>query len=226
VLTGICKACRANGCALLGGETAEMPGLYPEGEYDLVGTIVGSVDKKKIIDGSDVREGDAIIGIRCTGLQTNGFSLARRIIFDKAGLKIDDRFPGSTRTVADTLLDVHRSFLKPVSAVMDSVRVRGMAHITGGGLIDNVPRSLPEDLSAEFQLAAWTPPAVFRFLQERGGVDAKEMFRVFNMGIGFVLMVRERDAGRSLDALAAARCQASRIGRVVKGRGDVILAGL
>ncbi len=223
VVAGICKACRENGCALLGGETAELPGLYPAGEYDLVGTIVGVVDRKAVINGSGVRPGDVLIGLPSTGLHTNGYSLARRVIFDEAELKIGDELPGTGRTVADTLLAVHRSYLKPVVALMRRVRIRAMAHITGGGFPDNVPRVLPDGVTAVFDRAAWKVPALFEFIQRVGQVDREEMYRVFNMGIGLVVMVRAADAGLALQVLRKAGSRPVVIGRIEKGADRVRL---
>jgi len=224
VVKGLCKACRENGCALLGGETAEMPGLYPPGEYDLVGAVVGVVERKAIITGAQIRPGDVLIGLGCTGLQTNGYSLARKVVFDKAGLKLTDTFPGTRRTVANVLLDVHRSALGPVSAVMKRVRIRGMAHITGGGFHDNIPRVLPTGTRALIDTSAWRVPPVFRFIREQGKVDADEMFRVFNMGIGFVLMVREADAPLTIRILEQHKARPHTIGVVEKGpTGGVVL---
>ncbi len=213
VLRGLCKACRENGCALLGGETAEMPGLYPEGEYDLVGTLVGVVDKHKLIHGETLRSGDILIGLPSSGLQTNGYSLARKILFDQLGLGVHDLLPGTRRTLADVLLAVHQSFLKPVGVVESAgVRIRGMAHITGGGLVDNVPRMLPTGLDAVIDRSTWRVPPIFRFLQEQGGIDPEEMFRVFNMGIGYVIAVRQKDAATALNALEAAKARPCCIG--------------
>ena len=217
IISGLCKACRENGCALLGGETAEMPGLYPPGEYDLVGTIVGVVDRKRVVVGKDVRPGDMLIGLPSTGLQTNGYSLARKVILETAGLKVHDKFPGTHKTVADVLLAVHGSFLRPVSKVMKRVIVRGMAHITGGGFPDNVVRSLPEGACAVIDRSAWNVPRLFRFIQEQGKVDRDEMYRVFNMGIGYVLIVRAKDAPRAMKLLTASRAEPVIIGKVEKG---------
>ena len=222
VVSGLCKACKENDCALLGGETAEMPGLYPAGEYDLVGTIVGCVEKKKLITGKGIRAGDAIIGLTSGGLQTNGFSLARKIIFDQCGLTIQDRLPGTRYTVAEALLATHRSFLKPVLAVMKSVQVQGMAHITGGGFMDNIPRVLPEKCQAVINRNSWKPPILFTFLQHEGRVDRDEMYRVFNMGIGYVVIVRAKDAPRAMKILAAARTEPVVIGAIAKGPRGVI----
>ena len=226
VVWGLCRACRQNACALLGGETAEMPGLYPKEEYDLVGTIVGSVKRRDVIDGSRIRPGDLLIGLPSSGLHTNGFSLARRILFRDMGLTVHDAFPGSRRTVADVLLAVHRSYLSPVSNVLSASRITGMAHITGGGLVDNLPRILPDGTRVDIDTTSWRPPAVFRVLQRQGKVDVDEMYRVFNMGIGYVLVGRPKDIPEILEALAGS-CRGARvIGAVRKGKGGVTLTGL
>ena len=205
VVKGLCKACAENGCALLGGETAEMPGLYPVGEYDLVGTIVGQVKKDKVITGEKIAVGDVLIGLPSGGLQTNGFSLARKVIFEQEGLKPEDLLPGTSTTCADALLAVHKSFLKPVLKVMDAgVDIHGMAHITGGGFYDNIPRVLPKTVDVTIDSAAWEVPQVFTFIGEKGGVAKEEMYRVFNMGIGFILIVSTADAGATLKALEEA----------------------
>ena len=222
VVAGLCKACQENECALLGGETAEMPGLYPVGEYDLVGTIVGSVEKRKLITGKGIRPGDVIIGLASGGLQTNGFSLARKVIFDQCGLTVQDLLPGTRYTVAEALLATHRSFLKPVMATMKTVTVQGMAHITGGGFVDNIPRVLPEKCQAVITRSAWRPPILFTFLQHEGHVDRDEMYRVFNMGIGYILIVRAADTTRAMKVLAASRAEPVIIGTIEKGaRGTI-----
>jgi len=218
VVAGLCRACRENRCALLGGETAEMPGLYPKGEYDLVGTIVGAVARKKIITGKNIRPGDIIIGLPSSGLHTNGYSLARKIIFEQAKLKLNDLLPGTGKQTTDVLLAVHRSYLRPVSALMERVTIQGMAHITGGGFQDNVPRILPDNVDAVFDLSAWTPPPLFRFLQERGGVAREEMYRVFNMGIGLVIIVKPAEYSGTMKILRRTGVRALKIGRIEKGR--------
>jgi phosphoribosylformylglycinamidine cyclo-ligase len=219
VISGFCKACRENGCALLGGETAEMPGLYPPGEYDLVGTIVGQVEKKKVITGKTIRKGDIILGLPSSGLQTNGYSLARKVIFEKAGKKLRDIVPGTKLTFEKILLAVHQSYLKPVTALMDKVQIHGMAHITGGGLVDNVPRVLPKTVDAVFDRSTWKTPAIYEFIEKEGGVDHEEMYRVFNMGIGMVVIVRAADAEKALATLKKAGQKAIVIGRIEKGSG-------
>lgn len=223
VISGFCKACRENGAALLGGETAEMPGLYPKGEYDLVGTIVGTVQRSRLITGKKIRKGDVLIGLPSTGLQTNGYSLARKVIFEKAGKKLSDLVPGTRTSFEKALLAIHKSYLKPVSAVMDKVDIHGMAHITGGGLYDNVPRVLPANVDAQFDRSTWSVPPIFRFIEEAGQVDHEEMYRVFNMGIGYVLMIGAKDAEETLMILKANRQRASVIGEVVAGSGKSVL---
>jgi len=223
VVAGLCQACRENGCALLGGETAEMPGLYPKGEYDLVGTIVGAVERKKIITGKNIRPGDALIGLPSSGLHTNGFSLARKIIFEQEKLGLNDILPGTGRRVADVLLAVHRSYLRAVGALMKKVTIQGMAHITGGGFQDNVPRILPDNVDAVFDLSSWTPPPLFKFLQNRGGVAQDEMYRVFNMGIGLVIVVRRSEYSSAMKILRLSGVHALKIGRIEKGKRKVHL---
>lgn len=223
IVSGLCRACRANNCTLLGGETAEMPGLYPPGEYDLVGTVVGTVEKKKIITGSSIKAGDIIVGLRSSGLHTNGYSLARKVVFETAGLKIDDTFPGTGRSVASVLLAVHKSYLKPASALMKKVTVRGMAHITGGGVVDNIPRILPRGTRAVIDTASWKPGPVFDFMESTGKVDHEEMYRVFNMGIGFVFVVREKDIDTTLAVLRKTRQKPVLVGYITEGKRDLKL---
>lgn len=226
IVKGLAKACRRNGCTLLGGETAELPGLYPKGEYDLVGTIVGTVPRRKVVTGRTIKPGDAIIGLASNGLHTNGYSLARKVVFERAGLEISSLMPGTRRTVADVLLAPHRSYLAPVMATMNVLKVHGMAHITGGGLLDNVPRVLPAGTSAAIDTTVWPVPPVFQFIAEEGRVAPREMFRVFNMGIGFVVILRERDAARAMRVLAHQSADPIRIGRITSGRREVKLEGL
>ena len=223
VIKGLTKACIENGCALLGGETAEMPGLYPAGEYDLVGTIVGTVSKKRLITGAKVRSGDVVIGLPSTGLHTNGYSLARKVIFETAKLGIDDLLPGTKKTIGNTLLAVHRSYLKPVTALMDAVTVNGMAHLTGGGFYDNIPRILPKNTHVEIDRSSWKVPPLFTFIGETGKVDIDEMYRVFNMGIGYVVIVPAKQADEAMKVLKSMRAAPKRIGQVVKGTPGVTL---
>ncbi|MDH3346199.1 MAG: phosphoribosylformylglycinamidine cyclo-ligase [Kiritimatiellaceae bacterium] len=223
VVAGLSKACRENGCALLGGETAEMPGLYPKGEYDLVGTIVGQVDKKKVITGQSIRKGDVLIGLPSSGLHTNGYSLARKVIFETAKKKLTDLVPGTKTSFEKALLAVHKSYLNPIVALMDKIKVHGMAHITGGGLVDNVPRILPDNVDAVFDRATWKTPAIYEFIEEAGKVDHEEMYRVFNMGIGMVIFVRAKDADAAMELLKAEKARPKIIGRVEAGKGKSLL---
>ena len=223
VVAGFCKACKENGAALLGGETAEMPGLYPQGEYDLVGTIVGTVERSKLITGETIVEGDVLIGLPSTGLQTNGYSLARKVIFETAGKTLSDLVPGTETSFEDTLLAIHQSYLNPVMAVIEKVDVHGMAHITGGGLYDNVPRVLPKNVDAQFDRAKWKTPAIYTFIEEEGQVDHEEMYRVFNMGIGYVLMVSKETVTETMEILAANNQPSIVIGEVVSGTGKSVL---
>ncbi len=221
VVSGLCKACRENKMALLGGETAEMPGLYPLGEYDLVGTIVGTVSKSKLITGKSIRAGDVILGLPSGGLQTNGYSLARRVVFDLCQYSCRDKLPGTNQTFGDALLAVHKSFLKPVSALMEKIKINGMAHITGGGFSDNIPRVLPKSVNAEIDRATWEVPTLFNFIQNQGKIERDEMYRVFNMGIGFVVIIAKRDLKKATAILRANRQAFSVIGVIRKGTGVV-----
>jgi len=221
VVSGLCKACKENKMALLGGETAEMPGLYPAGEYDLVGTIVGSVQRSKLVTGKSIRAGDVIIGFPSGGLQTNGFSLARRVIFDLCQYSWKDKLPGTNQTFGDVLLAVHKSFLKPVMALMAHVKINGMAHITGGGFQDNLPRVMPAAVNAEIDRASWEVPTIFNFIERQGKVDHDEMYRVFNMGIGFVVIIAKRDLKKATNILRAAHQPYRVIGVMRKGSGIV-----
>ena len=222
VVSGLCKACKENHMALLGGETAEMPGLYPAGEYDLVGTIVGCVPRKRLITGKSIRAGDVIIGFPSGGLQTNGFSLARRVIFDLCQYSWKDKVPGTNQTFGDALLAVHKSFLKPVAKLMDrKIHITGMAHITGGGFPDNIPRVLPKCVNAEIDRASWEVPTIFKFIQNQGKVDVDEMYRVFNMGIGFVVIIPKKELKKATNILKAQHQPYSVIGVIRKGKGVV-----
>ena len=220
VVAGMATACSENGCALLGGETAEMPGFYADGEYDLAGFIVGLADRERLVDGSRIRPGDRVIGLPSTGLHTNGYSLARHIIFETRGLTPSSRPIGLDGSVGDVLLRPHRSYLKVVGPVLADAAgtIKGMAHITGGGLTENLPRVLPAGMAAEIDLGTWTPPPVFRFLQEQGAVTDAEAYRTFNMGIGMVVVC---EAGAT-DTLLGRFQQTGEPGAVVIGR---IVAG-
>lgn len=217
ILKGFAKACKAGGCALIGGETAQMPGMYAKGEYDVAGTIVGVVDRRKILDGASVREGDLLIGLASNGLHTNGYSLARKVLFEKMKLKPSSTIEGVKGTLADELLKVHKNY-QPLMASIPSGALKGAAHITGGGLVDNLPRVLPADCDAEIDAASWKIPAIFEAIRAGGKVPREEMYQVFNMGVGMVLIVSPRSA----DAV----CQKTKgrvIGKIVPGSGAVAI---
>jgi len=222
VVSGVARACRENGCALIGGETAEMPGFYADGEYDIAGFIVGVVDRSQIVDGSSIAPGDALIGLPSTGLHTNGYSLARKICFDVAGWTPETFVAELGSTVADALLATHRSYLSIVRPLLEHGIVKGLAHITGGGITENLPRVFPEGCGAEIDCGSWSVPPIFRELQRLGGIADAEMFRAFNMGIGLIAVVAADDAERAI-ALgeAAGERGAVRIGSIVAGRGEV-----
>jgi phosphoribosylformylglycinamidine cyclo-ligase len=222
VIAGVARACKENGCALIGGETAEMPGFYAEGEYDIAGFIVGVVEKTRIIDGRSIVPGDVLIGLPSAGLHTNGYSLARRVLFEGAGWESDRFIPELGSTVADALLARHRSYLPQVRALLERQYVRGLAHITGGGITENLPRILPEGCAAEIDRMAWRVPPLFRLLQQLGRISDEEMFRAFNMGIGLIIVCAARDAQRVLNVLAVAgERDAERIGFVISGERAV-----
>jgi len=225
VMAGLATACSDNGCALLGGETAEMPGFYADGEYDLAGFVVGLVDRNSLVDGSQIEPGDSLIGLRSNGLHTNGYSLARHIVFDILSLPVDATVEELDGSVADILLRPHRSYLRLLGPVLADTAgaVKGLAHITGGGLTDNLPRVLPSGMAAEISRAVWTPPAIFRFLQDRGALTDGEAFRAFNMGIGMVVICGPNDTAGLLSRFEQAGEEgAVVIGRVVSGDGEVI----
>lgn len=215
VVSGIARGCKKNGCALIGGETAEMPGMYAAGEYDLAGFIVGCVERKRLLTGSDITPGDVLLGLPSNGLHTNGYSLARRILFDDAGHKPASNLPELTGTVADELLKVHKSYLKPIQVLHQAGVLKGAAHITGGGLTDNVPRILPRGYAVEIDPAAWPKQAIFGVLQKLGNVPEDDMRRTFNLGIGMVLVVPERKLGFVSQNLKKLREPFYEIGRVI-----------
>ncbi len=217
LMKGFTTACKGAGCALIGGETAQMPGMYQRGEYDLAGTIVGVVDREKMIDGSKVQPGDVVLGLPSNGLHTNGYSLARKVLLDQMGLKLSSKCEGLSKPLGEELLRVHRNY-QPLLASLPIGMAKGFAHITGGGLIDNLPRVLPKKCDAKIETKAWKVPAIFQIIQLGGKVDPTEMYQVFNMGIGMVIIVAERDA-----AAAIKLTRAKNIGRIEKGSGKVRL---
>ncbi len=209
LLRGFSRACRAAGCALIGGETAQMPGMYRKGEYDLAGCIVGVVDRAKMIDGSRIKPGDVVLGLASNGLHTNGYSLARKILFEKMKVK--------PKNVGKELLRVHKNY-QPLLEKIPSGMIKGLAHITGGGLIDNLPRVLPKNCDAVIDTKSWRVPRIFQILRQNGDVDPAEMYQVFNMGIGMVAVVAERDVKKTMSIL-----RAKRIGRIEHGSGKTRL---
>ena len=223
VVRGLADGCRENECALLGGETAEMPGFYANGEYDLAGFIVGVVDKERVITGAGISEGDALIGLPSSGLHTNGYSLARAILFDRLSITVEDYVEAIGSTVGDALLRPHKSYLHPLRPLLRRNIIKGMAHITGGGMTDNLPRILPRGTSARVETTAWEVPALFRFLQREGRVTRDEMYRTFNMGIGLILVCPPEAVDEALASCAAAgEPDARRIGAVARGDGAVV----
>ena len=225
IVEGLSRACRENGCALLGGETAEMPGFYADGEYDVAGFIVGAVARDALIDGRSIVAGDVLIGLPSSGLHTNGYSLARRIAFDVARLQAGSVVPELGMSIGEALLAPHRSYLPVMGPLLDEKIVKGMAHITGGGITDNLPRVLPSGTSAAIDRRAWTPPALFQWLQRTGDVPDDDMFRTFNMGIGLIVVCAARDESRLLSLLrAAGEPSAVRLGAIRAAGEGVVYA--
>lgn len=221
VVAGVAAGCRENGCALIGGETAEMPGVYTPPDYDLAGFLVGYVAEDGVLGAERVREGDALVGLASSGLHTNGYSLARRIVTERLRLAPGDLFPGEGCSTADALLRVHRSYLKALAPVLD--RVHALAHITGGGLPGNLDRAMPAHLDARVDTRSWEVPNLFQVLGEAGGVGLEEQFRAFNMGVGMVVACDPSEVDRVLAAARAAGVPGWLLGDVVRGRGEVRL---
>jgi phosphoribosylformylglycinamidine cyclo-ligase len=221
VVAGVAAGCRENGCALIGGETAEMPGLYTPPDFDLAGFIVGLVEEDRVLGAERVASGDVLIGLESSGLHTNGFSLARRIVAERLKLGPNDRFPGDAGTVADVLLTVHRSYLAALWPVVD--HIHGMAHITGGGIPGNLVRTLPRNLDAVVETASWRVPNLFRVLEEAGDVAREEMFRAFNMGVGMIVATGADSVDRVIASARAAGVRGWALGRVTAGSGCVNL---
>jgi phosphoribosylformylglycinamidine cyclo-ligase len=217
LLSGFSRACRAANCALIGGETAQMPGMYRKGEYDLAGCIVGVVDRSKMVDGNRIKVGDVVLGMPSNGLHTNGYSLARKILFEEMRLNPASKLKGLKHSLGAELLRVHRNY-QPLLAKTPPGMVHGLAHITGGGLIDNLPRVLPRNCDAVIDTKSWRVPVIFEFLQHHGNIDRMEMYQVFNMGIGMVAIVAEKNAEKARSLL-----KAKRIGRIERGRGKTRL---
>jgi len=216
IVKGVATACRENGCALLGGETAEMPGFYADGEYDIAGFIVGLVSRSRVIDGRTIVAGDRLIGLPSSGLHTNGYSLARRLVFDVMKLDVASYVDDLQATVGEALLRPHRSYLPVIGPLLETGAIKGMAHITGGGLTENVPRTLPEGLAASLDRGSWSVPPLFTWLQRAGRIDDAEMFRAFNMGVGMVLVASADTADGLVATLTQAGEPAWLVGEVVR----------
>ena len=221
VVEGMARACRENGCVLLGGETAEMPDFYPPGEYDLAGFIVGVVDKKRVIDGKSITPGDVVLGIPSTGLQTNGYSLARKLFFEIGGYTADSYIDELGTTVGEGLLATHASFLPQIGPLLDSGVIKGLVHITGGGFLENIPRILPDGVAVEIQRGTWPELPIFGMMQRLGNVETHEMFRTFNMGIGMIVVCSKDDA----ESLSAEIPGIVKIGQISTGNKGVNIIG-
>jgi phosphoribosylformylglycinamidine cyclo-ligase len=218
VISGIARGCKENGCALIGGETAEMPGLYAAGEYDLAGTIVGAAEKGDLITGRSIRAGDVLIGLPSSGLHTNGYSLARKLLFEIAGYQPNTWRHELGTTVAEELLKIHRSYLKPLRALVAAGYLKGAAHITGGGITDNVPRMLPDQLAAEIDISTWPVPPIFRLLRDIGNMPEEDWRRTLNLGIGMIFAIGQKDAVAAERLLKKIGESHYPVGRVVRWR--------
>jgi phosphoribosylformylglycinamidine cyclo-ligase len=223
IVDGIVRGCRRAGCALVGGETAEHPGVMAEDEYDLSGFVVGVVDREKIVDGSTIQPGDVIIGLGSSGLHSNGFSLARKIFFELNDFNLDDSLRGLSRPLGEELLAPTEIYAPGVLRVLEEVRIKGVAHITGGGIIENVPRILPRNVDAVIDTTSWPHRSIFQVIQKMGNIDQVEMFKTFNMGIGMVLVVSLDDFRKSMEILANNTYRPYRIGKIVEGSGGIML---
>jgi len=223
LIKGITEGCKMADCALLGGETAEMPGFYPEGEYDLAGFAVGIVEKSKIIDGREIKEGDSVIGIASNGLHSNGFSLVRKVLLEEERYDLEKTVPSLKKTLGEELLAPTRIYVQPILHLLEKYRILGIAHITGGGLLENIPRILPEGVSVRINQESWTKPPIFPLIQKEGEISAEEMYRTFNMGIGMALVVRPDKTEQIINELKMIRYDSYIIGKVVKGNKQIII---
>jgi phosphoribosylformylglycinamidine cyclo-ligase len=226
IIKGLSRACKISGCALIGGEMAEMPGFYNPGEYDLVGFIVGVVEKNKIIDGRRIKPGDQILGLRSNSLHTNGYSLARKVIFELGSFKVNNYVSQLRTTVGKELLKIHKSYFNSVYRTLREHEIKGMAHITGGGIAGNLIRILPEGCKALIDVKTWNPHSIFNFIQRTGNIDPEEMFQVFNMGIGWIMVVSKKEAPKVEKRLSRLKEKVYRIGEIVSGRKEVKLLNL
>ncbi|MBW4081928.1 phosphoribosylformylglycinamidine cyclo-ligase [Paenibacillus sp. S150] len=225
IVAGIAEGCHQAGCALIGGETAEMPGMYSAGEYDIAGFTVGVADKAKLVTGADIAPGDTVIGLASSGVHSNGFSLVRKLLLEKDGYELNDVVPELGAPLADVLLAPTKIYVKPLLALLEQLPVKGMAHITGGGFIENIPRVLPDGVNVEINYGSWPVLPIFDLLQKRGKVSNRDMFTTFNMGVGLVLVVAAADGERALELLKASGEEAYRIGTVTEGERIVTFTG-
>ena len=223
IVGGVAEGCQQAGCALVGGEMAEHPDSLPPGEYDLAGFAVGIAERQRLIDGSKIRPGDVVLGLASSGLHSNGYSLVRRIVFDVMKLRVMDPLPGTERLVAEELLTPTRIYVRSVQTLLETIEVRGMAHVTGGGVTGNIPRVLPHGCRARLERSSWSPPAVFDTLRRAGRVEDAEMFRTFNMGIGYVVIVPAVEADAAVRILRGAGEKVTKIGEIVAGERGVEL---
>lgn len=225
IVAGIAAGCHQSGCALIGGETAEMPGMYSEGEYDIAGFTVGIVDKRSIINGSTIATGDAVIGLAASGVHSNGFSLVRKLLLERGGYSLQDEIAELHGKLGDVLLEPTKIYVKPVLNLLKKLTVKGMAHITGGGFIENIPRMLPDHVNVEIEYGSWPILPIFKLLQEEGAISNRDIFTTFNMGIGLVLVVQQEDAASALAMLREQGEEAYLIGRVTDGDARVTFTG-
>ena len=222
IVRGIADGCLLAGCALVGGETAEMPGFYQDGEYDMAGFAVGMVDRKKIIDGSTIREGDVIIGIPSSGIHSNGYSLVRKLFFDVKGWTVDTHVEELGMTLGEALLTPTRIYAEVCRSVFQQIQPSGMVHITGGGFFENIPRILPAGLAAEIRLGSWEIPDIFRLMEKIGNLEAQDLYATFNMGMGLMMVVPETLAEKTMDLIRQGGEEPSLIGRIVPGEGVIL----
>ncbi|KHF32539.1 Phosphoribosylformylglycinamidine cyclo-ligase [Paenibacillus sp. P1XP2] len=225
IVAGIAEGCHQAGCALIGGETAEMPGMYAEGEYDIAGFTVGVVDKSKIINGADIAPGDAVIGLSSSGVHSNGFSLVRKLLLEQEGYSLQDSIPELGGTLGDALLAPTKIYVKPLLALLEQLPVKGMAHITGGGFIENIPRMLPDHVNVDIEYGSWPILPIFELMQRKGSISNRDMFTTFNMGIGLVLVVKAEDAEKAVGFLKEQGEEAYIIGKVTAGESIVTFTG-
>lgn len=227
IVKGVAEGCQQAGCALIGGETAEMPGMYQDGEYDIAGFTVGIVDRPKAIDGSTIAAGDVVIGLGSSGVHSNGYSLVRRLLIDTKGYSFDDKLPElEGKTLGEVLIEPTRIYVKSVLKLLESVKIKGMAHITGGGFIENIPRVLPDNVNVDIELGSWPIQPIFKLMQRDGAISDRDMFTTFNMGVGMVLVVPAEQAQQAVSLAKELGEQAYVIGQVTEGRKVVTLGGV